>query len=65
MLLFHNIVIFLISYPNLLKVEEMRAELDRRRAKEEQLVNMEQEKQLYWDTKHADFCPVKVCLSQR
>jgi len=42
------------------KVEEMRAELDRRRAKEEQLVNMEQEKQLYWDTKHADFCPVKV-----
>ena len=42
------------------QVEEMKAQLDKQREKEVHLVNMEQIKAPYWDTRHADFCPVKV-----
>ena len=38
----------------------MKAQLDKQREKEVHLLNMEQMKPPYWDTRHADFCPVKV-----
>ena len=45
---------------NCKKVEEMKAQLNKQREKEVHLLNMEQMKPPYWDTRHADFCPVKV-----
>ena len=38
----------------------MKAQLDKQREKEVHLLNMEQMKPPYWETRHVDFCPVKV-----